>query len=208
MQFDKFTLKSQEAIQTAQKLAQDQGHQEIQAAHLAKAILTQPDGIVIPVLKKMGVDPSLVLMDLNQLLEKIPQVSGHAASQSYASKHLTKILDGSFAVAKQMQDDYVSQEHLFLAILKNSAIDVCKCLNTRGIQEKDFLLALSTLRGSHRVTDQYPEEKYQALEKYGKNLTQLAKQGKIDPVIGRDEEIRRIIQVLSTEDEKQPDTHW
>ncbi|MFH0781211.1 MAG: ATP-dependent chaperone ClpB [Pseudomonadota bacterium] len=204
MQFDKFTLKSQEAIQTAQKLAQDQGHQEIQVAHLAKAILTQPDGIVVPVLKKMGIDPSLVLLDLNQLLEKIPQVSGQGASQSYASKSLKKILDDSFSTAKQMQDDYVSQEHLFLAILKNNAIDVCRCLNNRGIQEKDFLQGLSALRGSHRVTDQYPEEKYQALEKYGRNLTQLARQGKIDPVVGRNDEIRRIIQVLSRRTKNNP----
>ncbi len=204
MQFDKFTLKSQEAVQTAQKFAQDQGHQEIQVAHLAKAILTQPDGIVVPVIKKMGIDPSLLLMDLNQLLERLPKVSGQSASQSYASKNLKKILDDSFAVAKQMQDEYVSQEHLFLAILKNLAVDACKCLNNRGIHEKEFLQGLSTLRGSHRVTDQYPEEKYQALEKYGRNLTELARQGKIDPVIGRDEEIRRIIQVLSRRTKNNP----
>ncbi|MDK9709186.1 MAG: ATP-dependent chaperone ClpB [Desulforhopalus sp.] len=204
MQFDKFTLKSQEAVQTAQKLAQDSGHQEIQVAHLVKAIFTQPEGIVVPVIKKMGIDPSLVLADIAQLLERIPRVSGQGTSQSYASKHLKKVLDDSFAVAQQMQDEYVSQEHLFLAILRNREIDVCKILNGRGIQEKEFLLGLSTLRGSHRVTDQYPEEKYQALEKYGKNLTQLAKQGKIDPVIGRDEEIRRIIQVLSRRTKNNP----
>lgn len=204
MQFDKFTLKSQEAIQTAQNLAQDQGHQEIQVAHLVKAILTQPDGIVVPVLKKMGIEPSLVLMDMNLLLEKTPRVSGQGSGQSYASKYLKKALDDAFSMAKQMQDDYVSQEHLFLAILKNPAIDACRSLNSRGIQEKEFLVALSALRGSHRVTDQYPEEKYQALEKYGKNLTQLAKQGKIDPVIGRDEEIRRIIQVLSRRTKNNP----
>jgi len=204
MQFDKFTLKSQEAVQSAQKLAQDQGHQEIQVAHLVKAILTQPEGIVVPVFKKMGIDPSLVLMDMNQLLEKIPKVSGQGMGQSYSSRDLKKILDDAFNVAKQMQDDYVSQEHLLLAILQNSALDVCKSLGSRGVKEKEFLVALSALRGSHRVTDQYPEEKYQALEKYGKNLTQLAKQGKIDPVIGRDEEIRRIIQVLSRRTKNNP----
>ena len=204
MQFDKFTLKSQEAVQTAQKLAQDQGHQEIQVAHLVKAVLTQPEGIVVPVLKKMGIDPSLVLMDMNQLLEKIPKVSGQGMGQSYASRELKKVLDDAFSVAKQMQDDYVSQEHLLLAILQNTTLDVCKSLGSRGVKEKEFLVALSALRGSHRVTDQYPEEKYQALEKYGKNLTQLAKQGKIDPVIGRDEEIRRIIQVLSRRTKNNP----
>jgi ATP-dependent Clp protease ATP-binding subunit ClpB len=203
MQFDKFTLKSQEAVQTAQRLAEEQGHQEIQVAHLAKAIVTQPDGIVVPVLKKVGVDPALVLADLNKLLERLPKVSGQA-SQHYTSRQLKKVLDDAFNVAKQMQDDYVSQEHLFLAILKNPDNDVCKALQARSVHDKDFLQALSTLRGSHRVTDQYPEEKYQALEKYGRNLTQLARQGKIDPVIGRDEEVRRIIQVLSRRTKNNP----
>ena len=204
MQFDKFTLKSQKAIQTAQQLAKDNNHQEIHTAHLAKAIITQPEGIVVPVLQKMGVDPSLTLMDFNQLLDKLPQVSGQGVGQSYASRELQQILDNSFAIAKQMQDEYVSQEHLFLSILRNSGSDVCKALNNRGVDETKFLQALSVLRGSHRVTDQYPEEKYQALEKYGRNLTQLAKLGKIDPVIGRDEEIRRIIQVLSRRTKNNP----
>lgn len=204
MQFDKFTLKSQEAIQAAQHLAQDSNHQEINAAHLAKAILTQPEGIVVPVLQKTGADPSLVLMDINQILEQLPQVTGHGIGQSYASKELQQLFDSAFGIAKQMQDDYVSQEHLFLAILKNSGSALCKALKKRGIEETTFLQALSVLRGSHRVTDQYPEEKYQALEKYGRNLTQLAKLGKIDPVIGRDEEIRRIIQVLSRRTKNNP----
>ncbi len=204
MQFDKFTLKSQEAIQTAQQLAKESNHQEIHTSHLAKAIITQPEGIVVPVLQKMGIDPAMILMSLNQLLEKIPQVSGHGAGQTYSSRELQQILDSSFGVAKQMQDEYVSQEHLFLAILKKADNDVCKALKKAGIEENNFLQALSVLRGSHRVTDQYPEEKYQALEKYGRNLTQLAKLGKIDPVIGRDEEIRRIIQVLSRRTKNNP----
>ncbi len=203
MQFDKFTIKSQEAVQNAQRLAEDQGHQEIQPAHLVKAILTQVDGIVVPVLKKIGVDPTLVLADLNSLLEKLPRVSGQA-SQSYASRQLKKVLDDSFNTARQMQDEYVSQEHLFLAVLHNPDLDVSKALKARGVHEKEFLRGLSALRGSHRVTDQYPEEKYQALEKYGRNLTQLARQGKIDPVVGRDEEIRRIIQVLSRRTKNNP----
>ena len=204
MQFDKFTLKSQEAIQSSQQLARDANHQEIQTVHLAKAIITQVDGIVAPVLQKMGIDPSLCLMDINHLLEKLPQVSGQGVGQSYASRELQKVFDDSFGIAKQMQDEYVSQEHLFLAILKNSSSELCKTLKKRGIDETGFLRALSVLRGSHRVTDQYPEEKYQALEKYGRNLTQLAKLGKIDPVIGRDEEIRRIIQVLSRRTKNNP----
>ncbi len=204
MKFDKFTHKSQETIQAAQQLAQDGNHQEIHVAHLGKAILMQPDSIVVPVLKKLGVDPSLLLNDINQLLKDIPQVSGQGIGQSYASQNLNKLLDTSFSVAEQMQDEYISQEHLFLAAFKDRKSNFFKVLTNRGIDEKSFLQALSAIRGSHRVTDQYPEEKYQALEKYGHNLTNIARQGKIDPVIGRDEEIRRIIQVLSRRTKNNP----
>ncbi len=204
MQFDKFTHKSQEAIQAAQQLAQSGNHQEIGVAHLIKTILLQPDGIVVPVLQKIGVDPSVILSDINQLLEDTPQVSGQGAGQSYASQNLKTLFDTSISVAQQMQDEFVSQEHLFLASLKNRKSDIHRILTSRGIDENNFLQALSTIRGSHRVTDQYPEEKYQALEKYGRNLTDIARQGKIDPVIGRDEEIRRIIQVLSRRTKNNP----
>ncbi|MBW2659019.1 MAG: ATP-dependent chaperone ClpB [Deltaproteobacteria bacterium] len=204
MQFDKFTHKSQEAIQSAQQLAQGSGHQEISIPHLLKAILQQPDGIVVPVLQKLGIDPSLVLSDLNQLLENIPKVSGHGAGQSYASQELKVLFDKAISVAQNMQDEFISQEHLFLAALQNKKSPIHKTLSSRGIDENNFLQALSEIRGSHRVTDQYPEEKYQALEKYGRNLTNIARQGKIDPVIGRDEEIRRIIQVLSRRTKNNP----
>ncbi len=204
MQFDKFTHKSQETIQAAQQLAQDGNHQEIQVAHLGKAILMQPDSVVVPVLKKLGSDPSLLLNDINQLLKDIPQVSGQGVGQSYASQNLKKLFDSSFSVARQMQDEYISQEHLFLAAFKDRKSEFFKVLTNRGIDEKNFLQALSAIRGSHRVTDQYPEEKYQALEKYGHNLTNIARQGKIDPVIGRDEEVRRIIQVLSRRTKNNP----
>jgi len=204
MQFDKFTLKSQEAIQAAQSIAQDRSHQEIQPAHLAYAILTQPEGIVVPVLQKMGIEPSVILSEITQLLEKLPKVSGQGAGQSYISTKLKQVLDNAFSVAKQMQDEYVSQEHLFLAMIKSTSNEVGAALSKRGVSENNFLNALSSLRGSHRVTDQYPEEKYQALDKYGRNLTNLARQGKIDPVIGRDEEIRRIIQVLSRRTKNNP----
>jgi len=204
MQFDKFTNKSQEAIQAAQQLAQDNNHQEIHISHLLKAIVLQPDGIVVPVLQKLGIDPSLVLKDINQLLEEIPRVSGQGAGQSFASQDLKNLLDSSFSVAQQMQDDYISQEHLFLAAIDSKDAKVQKVLSKYGINKNNFLQTLSEIRGSHRVTDQYPEEKYQALEKYGRNLTNIARQGKIDPVIGRDEEIRRIIQVLSRRTKNNP----
>ncbi len=204
MQFDKFTHKSQEAIQAAQQLAQSSNHQEIGVAHLIKTILLQPDGIVVPVLQKLGVDPSRVLSNINQLLEDVPQVSGQGAGQSYASQNLNALFDTSISVAQQMQDEFISQEHLFLSALQNRKSNIYKILANQGIDENNFLQALSELRGSHRVTDQYPEEKYQALEKYGRNLTNIARQGKIDPVIGRDEEIRRIIQVLSRRTKNNP----
>lgn len=204
MQFDKFTLKSQEAIQAAQQLAQDNSNQEIHPAHLIKAILIQPNGSVVPVLQKMEVDPSLILMGANRLIEQISQVSGSGAGQIYASQELRRILDASFAAANQMQDDYVSLEHLFLALIRDKKSSAAAMLDQYGVNEKKFLEALQAIRGDHRVTDQYPEEKYQALEKYGRNLTDIAKRGKLDPVVGRDEEIRRIIQVLSRRTKNNP----
>ncbi len=204
MQFDKLTVKSQEAIQTAQQLAGNNNNQEIGIAHLVKAILEQENGVVVPVLQKIGIEPSIALMETNKLIEKIPQVSGSGAGQPYLSNDLRKIIDKSFATASQMQDDFVSQEHLFLTIIQDKSSDCSKAFKKMGVDEKSFLTALTSIRGSHRVTDQYPEEKYQALEKYSRNLTDAARQGKLDPVIGRDEEIRRIIQVLSRRTKNNP----
>jgi ATP-dependent Clp protease ATP-binding subunit ClpB len=204
MQFDKFTLKSQEVIQRAQQLAAEKSNQEITSAHLAKAILEQPDGVVVPALQKMGIEPARVLAAVNTQIESLPRVSGSGASQAYISEELKKILDNSFSAATQMQDEYVSQEHIFLALLRDNRSALSGPLQKLGISEKNFLQALTSIRGNQRVTDPYPEQKYQALEKYGKNLTDMAKQGKLDPVIGRDEEIRRIIQVLSRRTKNNP----
>jgi len=204
MKFDKLTLKSQEAIQTAQQLAQSNSNQEIHPCHLAKAILEQPEGIVVPVLQKMGFTPSLLLMECNRLIDQIPKVSGSGAGQIYASSDLSRVLDNSLAAAGQMQDEFVSQEHLFLAIIRDTHDPCANMLHGKGINEKNYLQALSAIRGSHRVTDQYPEEKFQALKKYGRNLTDSARLAKLDPVIGRDEEIRRVIQVLSRRTKNNP----
>lgn len=204
MQFDKFTMKSQEAIQAAQQIARDNSHQEIRPVHLIKAILVQPEGVVVPVLKKMDIDPSVILMECNQKIEQLPTVSGSGAGQIYASPQLQKVLDKAFTIASSMQDDFVSQEHLFLATIQTTDSGIGAAMSARGIQEKSFLEALQAIRGEHRVTDQYPEEKYQALEKYGRNLTDEAKKGKLDPVIGRDDEVRRIIQVLSRRTKNNP----
>ena len=204
MQFDKFTLKSQEAVQSAQQLAENNSNQEIVPAHLVKAILEQPDGVVVPALQKMGIDPSRALALVNQQIQSLPKVSGTGVTQVYVSTDLKQLLDKSFSAASQMQDEYVSQEHIFLALLRERKSALADQLIALGISEQNFLQALTSIRGNQRVTDPYPEEKYQALEKYGKNLTDIAKQGKLDPVIGRDEEIRRIIQVLSRRTKNNP----
>jgi ATP-dependent Clp protease ATP-binding subunit ClpB len=204
MQHDKFTVKSQEAIQAAHNTAQQFGNQEMQPEHLLKAILEQPEGVVVPVLQKMGVDPAVVLSQTSQLIDQLPKVSGSGAGQSYMSQDFKALLDQAFKAATSMQDEYVSQEHLFMAMLTAGNLKVTQMLNRLGITSDGFLQSLTAIRGNQRVTDQYPEDKYQALEKYARNLTDVARQGKLDPVIGRDEEIRRIIQVLSRRTKNNP----
>ncbi|MBW2465776.1 MAG: ATP-dependent chaperone ClpB, partial [Deltaproteobacteria bacterium] len=203
MQFDKFTIKSQEAIQQSQSIAEQHGHQEIKPEHLLAALLEQKDGVIIPVLQKMEVNLSALQAETDKLLERLPRVTGEGFGQVYASRQLKKILDQSFSLATNMQDEYVSQEHLFLALLTEKS-DVTDLLQKHGIGRDSFLQALVAIRGNQRVTDPNPEEKYQALEKYARNLTDIAKQGKLDPVIGRDDEIRRVIQVLSRRTKNNP----
>ena len=205
MQLDKFTVKSQEVIQTAHSLAEQFGNPEMQPEHLLKALLEQPEGVVVPILQKLGVTPSVVLSETDQLIAKLPKVSGSGAGQSYMSKTFIKVVDQAAKEASSMQDEYVSQEHLFLGILKSDTLaPVARMLQRMGINPVTFLQALTTIRGNQRVTDQYPEDKYQALEKYARNLTDVARSGKLDPVIGRDEEVRRIIQVLSRRTKNNP----
>ncbi|NLZ18460.1 MAG: ATP-dependent chaperone ClpB [Desulfobulbaceae bacterium] len=204
MQLDKFTLKSQEAIQAAQNIAQSGNNQELQPEHLVKAILEQPGGVVVPVLQKMGLTPSIVLAEVNAVIAELPKVSGSGVGQSYASAKFRAILEQAFKTAANMQDEYVSQEHLFMTVLADSSLKVSAALKRQGITNETFLKALMAVRGNQRVTDPYPEEKYQALEKYGRNLTDVARLGKLDPVIGRDEEIRRVIQVLSRRTKNNP----
>jgi len=203
MQFDKFTIKSQEAIQESQTIAERLGHQEIKPEHLLSSLIEQKDGVIIPVLQKMEVNLSALKAEAERLLENLPKVSGGGFGQVYASQQFKKILDQSFTLASNMQDEYVSQEHLFLALLSEKSA-VTDLLQKYGIGKDAFLQALVSIRGNQRVTDPNPEEKYQALEKYARNLTDVAKQGKLDPVIGRDDEIRRVIQVLSRRTKNNP----
>jgi len=203
MQFDKFTIKSQEAIQESQSIAERYGHQEIKPEHLLSALLEQQDGVIIPVLQKMGVNLASLKNDTKQLTDNLPKVSGTGFGQVYASQPFKKALDQSFSLASNMQDEYVSQEHLFLALLAEKGI-VADTLQKHGVTKDAFLQALVSIRGNQRVTDPNPEEKYQALEKYARNLTDVARKGKLDPVIGRDDEIRRVIQVLSRRTKNNP----
>ncbi len=205
MQLDKFTVKSQEAIQTAHSLAEQFGNPEMQPEHLLKALLEQPEGVVVPVLQKLGATPAVVLSETDQLIAKLPKVSGSGAGQSYMSKVFIKVVDQAAKEASSMQDEYVSQEHLFLGILKSDTLaPAAQMLQRMGINPVTFLQSLTGIRGNQRVTDPYPEDKYQVLEKYARNLTDVARSGKLDPVIGRDEEVRRIIQVLSRRTKNNP----
>jgi ATP-dependent Clp protease ATP-binding subunit ClpB len=203
MQFEKFTMKSQEALQEAQSLAQSKGHQQIEPEHLLKILLDQPEGIVPSVLRKMGVEIQAIEAEVDEAVNNLPQVSG-AGLQVYMSSTLNQILEKAFAIADKMKDEYISQEHLLLAILDASHTKAGQALTGHGVNKDTFLQALVSIRGSQRITDPNPEEKYQALEKYGRDLTSLARSGKLDPVIGRDDEIRRVLQVLSRRTKNNP----
>ncbi len=201
--FDKLTVKSQEAVQQAQSEAENKGHQQLLPLHLLKSLLIEEQGIVRPLLQKIGVKiPQLEAM-VDGELNRLPKVSGGGTGQVAASREVMQVFDAATQAADQMKDQFVSTEHLLLGLTKVD--DAAKrLLSLNAIEEKDILNALRTVRGSQQVTDQSPEDKYQALEKYGKDLVELARQGKIDPVIGRDTEIRRIIQVLSRRRKNNP----
>ena len=200
--FDKLTVKSQEAVQQAQSEAESLGHQQLLPLHLLKALLTEEQGIVRPLLQKIGVKiPQLESM-VSAELNRLPKVSG-GGGQVGAGREVLRVFDAATQAADQMKDQFVSTEHLLLGLTKVE--DAAKrLLALNAVEEKDVLNALRTVRGSQQVTDQSPEDKYQALEKYGKDLVELARQGKIDPVIGRDTEIRRVIQVLSRRRKNNP----
>ncbi len=203
MQLEKFTMKSQEALQEAQSLAQSKGHQQIEPEHLLKILLAQPEGVVPSVLRKMGVEIQAIEAEVDEAVNNLPQVSG-AGLQVYMSSTLNQILEKAFGIADKMKDEYVSQEHLVLAILDASHTKAGQALTGHGVNKDTFLQALVSIRGSQRITDPNPEEKYQALEKYGRDLTSFARSGKLDPVIGRDDEIRRVLQVLSRRTKNNP----
>ncbi len=202
VRLDKLTYKAQEALQSAQEMARQLSHPQIEPPHLLRTLLAQEEGLIRPLLKKMEVDPQKLIQGAEDLLTRLPRVSGEA--QVYLSPGLNKVLDEAFKQADRMKDEYVSTEHLFLALAADKGSDVGRLLSSQGLTLDAVLKALAELRGAQRVTDQAPEEKYQPLEKYGRDLTEMARSGKLDPVIGRDSEIRRIVQVLSRRTKNNP----
>jgi ATP-dependent Clp protease ATP-binding subunit ClpB len=202
IKWDRLTVKSQEAVQAASGHAADNGNPEVLPLHLMAALLEDREGVVIPVLEKVGVPVEQLLSGVNAAIEKLPKVQG--GGQPGMSAALQKVVEQGFKEAENFKDDYVSTEHLLLALSKAKNDPVQLALAALGGTHEAILKALSAVRGSQRVTDQNPEGKFQALEKYAKDLTDLARRGKLDPVIGRDEEIRRVIQVLSRRTKNNP----
>src|SRR5258705_8847689 len=200
MRLDKLTVKAQESVSRAQEIAQQRDHSEISPLHLLAALLAEEEGVVKPVLQKLGADPARIAQIVGTELERLPKATG---TQLGLSRETQDVLNQAQKEADRLKDEYVSTEHLLLALaeVKSLARDI---LSVNGVKHSVILTALKDIRGGQRVTDQDPEAKYQALQRYGRDLVELARQGKLDPVIGRDEEIRRTMQVLSRRTKNNP----
>jgi ATP-dependent Clp protease ATP-binding subunit ClpB len=204
VRWDKLTVKAQEAVERAGSLASEHGNPEVLPLHLLSTLLEDHEGIVPPVLEKLGVGPQAVLNDAYAEIGRLPKVSGEGANQPGMSPALNQLLERAFKEASNFKDEYVSTEHLLLAITQLKRDAAHGILSRHGVTYDAILKALTSIRGSQKVTDQNPEAKYQALERYARDLTEAARQGKLDPVIGRDEEIRRVVQVLSRRTKNNP----
>ena len=204
MNIEKFTLKAQEALQEAKSIAERKHHQQIDVEHLLLALLGQKEGIVIPILQKLGANTDLIVSQLENDLNRIPQVTGRGVGQVYLSSRLNEIFNIAGKEAERLADEYLSTEHLLIAIADEKQGTAFQTLQRNGVTKDAIFRVLQEIRGPHRVTDQNPEEKYQALKRYSRDLTEEARKGKLDPVIGRDDEIRRVIQVLSRRTKNNP----
>jgi ATP-dependent Clp protease ATP-binding subunit ClpB len=202
MRFDQFTFKAQEAIQAAQKAADEMQHQAVDVEHLLLSLAEQADGILSSLLQKLGANPKQLSARLREELGKLPKVYG--PTQTFLTPRLNEVFKRAQEEAGRLKDEYVSVEHLLLGILDEPSGPAPQALKTAGVTKDRVYAALQSMRGGQRVTDPSPEEKYQALQRYSRDLTALAQQGKLDPVIGRDEEIRRVIQVLSRRTKNNP----
>ncbi len=203
IRWDKFTVKSQEAMQQAIGQASELGNPELQPVHLLLSLIGDREGVILPVLEKIGVPTQRLEAELHAIEERLPRVSG-AQGQPGLSARLTKAVEQAFKEAANFKDEYISTEHLLLGLSREKGDPAVDALLAEGATHEAILKALTAVRGSSRVTDQNPEGKFQALEKYAKDLTELARRGKLDPVIGRDEEIRRVVQVLSRRTKNNP----
>jgi ATP-dependent Clp protease ATP-binding subunit ClpB len=204
IRFDKFTLKAQEAIQSAQKIAEKGHHQQIEPEHLLLALVEQSEGIIQPILQRLGASKETIWQQLTEATGKIPSVEGGGLGEISLSRASGQILEKALSVSDHLKDEYISTEHLLIAIADDSQSGAGRILREAGITREAILTILKDIRGTQRVTDQNPEDKYQALKKYSRDLTEEARKGKLDPVIGRDEEIRRVIQVLSRRTKNNP----
>ncbi len=201
---NKLTLKAQEALQEAKSIAEKKHHQQIEVEHLLSALLAQKDGVVIPILQKLGANPDFIHSQLENELNRIPQVTGRGVGQVYLSGRANEILNMAWKEAEALTDEYLSTEHLLIAVADEKQGASYQILQRSGVTKDAIFRVLQEIRGSQRVTDQNPEDKYQALKRYSRDLTEEARKGKLDPVIGRDEEIRRVIQVLSRRTKNNP----
>src|SRR5256714_2147166 len=201
MRLDKFTLRAQEAIQSAIELAERNQNQQVEPEHLLAAMLEQPEGTVRPILGKLAVNIPVVLNDIQAAISRFPRVEG---GQQYFSPRLSQVFTATQKLADKMQDEFNSTEHLLLAITDEKDGEAGKLLRQHGVKRDDLLKVIEQMRGGSKITDQNAEQNYQALSKYARDLTELARKGKLDPVIGRDDEIRRTIQVLSRRTKNNP----
>jgi len=204
IRWDKLTVKAQEAVQRANDIASEHGNPELQPEHILAALLQDQEGIIPPLLERVGLPPQSALAEALREIGNLPKVSGSGATQAHLSDAATQVLENAFKEAANFKDDFVSTEHLLLGITKLKRDAAQQILTRAGATYDNILKALTAVRGNQKVTDQNPEAKYQALERYARDLTELARRGKLDPVIGRDEEVRRVIQVLSRRTKNNP----
>jgi ATP-dependent Clp protease ATP-binding subunit ClpB len=209
MNFNKFTIKSQEAVQNAQEIAGSYNNQTIEPEHLLAALVQDGEGIVPPLLQKVGANLNYIKIKINEAVEKLPKVQGAGLGNQHLSPALAEVFENAQKEAQQLKDEYVSTEHLLLGLLeepsRGGAVSTAsKLLRDQGVTKDTIYKALKEVRGTQRVMDQNPEDKYQALERFGRDLNDLARKGKLDPVIGREDEIRRVLQVLSRRTKNNP----
>ncbi|HEX5425361.1 MAG TPA: ATP-dependent chaperone ClpB [Candidatus Acidoferrales bacterium] len=202
LRFDKFTVKAQEALQAAQEMTSRSGQQQVEPAHLLWALVAQQDGVVPPLLDKLGVSPTTLAAEAEKLVERLPKVSG--GGEQFLSRAANDVLEKAFSEAERLKDEYVSTEHILLALSAAERDPAAQLLVRSGASHDAILQAMTAIRGSHRVTSQNPEATYRSLEQYTRDLTELARRGKLDPVIGRDDEIRRVMQILARRTKNNP----